>query len=286
MAGVSVVWLLCGCAPGRPPAPNTIPVVAAENFWGSLAGQLGGSRASVQSVVTDPNADPHEYESSIADARAFADAGLVILNGAGYDDWGQKLLDANPASGRRVVNVATLLGKRRGDNPHFWYSPAYVVSVADRITAEYKAIDAADAGYFDARRSALAVALQPYLDEVAAIRRQHSGMAVGSTENVFVYMADALGLDLTTPPAFMNAVAQGTDPPASSVALFQDQIGNRRIQVLVYNPQTINAVTANIKALAQSQHIPTVGASETISPPGLSFEEWQLQQLRALEAAL
>src|SRR6266852_8307817 len=138
--------------------PGSLNVVAAENFWGNIAAQLGGLKVNVQSVVTDPNADPHEYESSANDARAFAEAGLVILNGAGYDDWGKKLLDANPASARHVLTVADLLGKKVGDNPHFWYSPDYVVKVADRITAQYKSIDSADASYFDQLRTKFATA--------------------------------------------------------------------------------------------------------------------------------
>ncbi|HEV2475877.1 MAG TPA: zinc ABC transporter substrate-binding protein, partial [Candidatus Dormibacteraeota bacterium] len=132
---------------------GAIQVVAGENFWGDIASQLGGSRASVQSVVTDPNADPHEYESNTNDARAFATANLVILNGAGYDDWGQKLLQASPSQSRKVLNVADLLGKKSGDNPHFWYDPDFVIKVADKITAEYRSIDAADSGYFEQRRS-------------------------------------------------------------------------------------------------------------------------------------
>src|SRR6267378_2514325 len=123
----------CGTTTAAPSA--TINVVAGENFWGSIASQLGGPKVSVQSVVTDPNADPHEYESSTNDARAFAEAGLVILNGAGYDDWGQKLLAANSSSHRKVLDIATLLGRKTGDNPHFWYEPAYVLKVADNITA-------------------------------------------------------------------------------------------------------------------------------------------------------
>src|SRR2546430_11368138 len=147
------VWAAaCGGSSLQPASSATLSVVAAENFWGSLATELGGAKVSVQSVVTDPNADPHEYESSSADARAFADARLVILNGAGYDTWGQKLLDANPAAGRQVLNIADLLGKKEGDNPHFWDSPAYINQVADKISAEYRLLDAAAASYFDQDR--------------------------------------------------------------------------------------------------------------------------------------
>src|SRR2546423_9074786 len=108
---VGLLAAACGGSSLQPASSTTLSVVAGENFWGSIAAQLGGSKVTVQSVVTDPNADPHEYESSSSDARAFAEARLVILNGAGYDSWGQKLLDANKATNRRGLNIARLLGK-------------------------------------------------------------------------------------------------------------------------------------------------------------------------------
>ena len=261
-------------------------VVAAEGFWGNIASQLGGSRVQVQSVVTDPNADPHEYESSAADARAFADANLVILNGAGYDDWGRRLLSASATGPRQVLDVARLAGRKPGDNPHFWYSPAIVAEVADAITARFRSIDPGDAEFFDERRVYLAGAMKPYLDEAAAIKRNHSLTRIGATESVFTYMAAVLGLDLISPPDFMSAVSEGNDPPASAVAAFNDQISQNRIKVLVYNVQTATALTTDLKALATAHHIPTVGVSETLNPPAATFQDWQLAQLRALDAAL
>jgi len=266
--------------------PGLISVVAGENFWGSIASQLGGSKVSVHSVVTDPNADPHEYESSTEDARSFAEADLVILNGAGYDDWGQKLLDANSSSHRQVLNIAQLLGRKPGDNPHFWYNPAYLLTVADKITVEYKAIDSGDSSYFDQQRSAFTSALKPYSDRIAEIKSRYAGTSIGSTESIFVYMAAALGLDLISPMAFMDAAAQGIDPPASAVATFHDQVAGKKIKVLVYNLQASSALTASLKQLAQQQNIPLVGVSETLQPVGATFQDWQTAQLTALEAAL
>ena len=275
------------CAGPLPPGqPSAITVVAAENSWGSIAAQLGGSKVAVQSVLTDPNADPHEYETTTDDARAFADASLVILNGAGYDGWGQKLLDANPSSSRRVVVVASLLGKKVGDDPHFWYEPSYVERTADAITAAFQAMDAADASYFAARRAEMTTSFEPYLDEIRTIRQTYAGTPIGSTETVFVYMASALGLDLTTPPEFMEAVSEGNDPPARSVVGFQEQIATRQVRVLVYNVQTVTAVTTSMKDLAASHHVPTVGVSETLQPANATFQQWQLAQLRALARAL
>jgi zinc/manganese transport system substrate-binding protein len=275
----------CG---GSSPAAATGPikVVAGQNFWGSIATQLGGSKASVQSVVTDPNADPHEYESNTNDARAFADAGFVILNGAGYDDWAGKLLAANPSSHRTVLVAADLLGKRAGDNPHFWYNPDYVTRMADQITVDYKSIDAADATYFDQQRADFASALKPYTQRLAEIKAKFSGVSVGATESIFVYMAAALGLNLISPTEFMNAVAEGNDPPASAVIDMQNQITGKQIKVLVYNVQTATAVTTNIKRLAALADIPVVGVSETLQPESATFQDWQLSQLLALQNAL
>ncbi len=261
-------------------------IVAGENFWGSIATQLGGNRVSVTSVVTDPNADPHEYESNTADARAFAQANYVILNGAGYDTWAQKVLDANPVDGRKVLTVAQLLGKSNGDNPHFWYSPTYVEKVADQISADLKALDAKDAQYFTEQRTAFETALKPYHDRIASIKAKFTGQKVGSTENIFVYMANELGLNLVSPPEFMSAVAEGNDPSANSVSAFQSQINAKQITVLVYNVQTVTAVTNNVKQLASQQNIPTVGVSETMQPPDATFQDWQYAQLLTLGNAL
>jgi zinc/manganese transport system substrate-binding protein len=263
-----------------------LQIIAGENFWGSIAAQLGGSRVSVTSIVTDPNADPHEYESSAVDARAFAAARYVVLNGAGYDTWAQKLLNANPVSGRKVMTVADLLGKREGDNPHFWYNPAYVERVADQITADYSALAPSDRAYFAQRRATFETALKPYHDRIAAIRASFAGRKIGSTESIFVYMASALGLDLISPPTFMQAVSEGNDPPANAVAAFQQQISQRQISVLVYNVQTATSVTTNLQHLAAQQHIAVVGVSETIQPPTMTFQDWQANQLALLQHAL
>jgi zinc/manganese transport system substrate-binding protein len=282
---LSIVLAACGA----PPAGNstkTLQVIAGENFWGSIAAQLGGSRVEVTSIVTNPNTDPHEYESSATDARAFATADYVILNGAGYDDWGQKLLSANPSSSRKVFTVADLLNKKAGDNPHFWYNPDWVDRVADRITADYQALDSADSAYFGQQREAFRNALKPYHDAIARIRSSFTGVPVGSTESIFVYMAQALGVNLISPPEFMQAISEGTDPPAQTVAEFQNQVSHRLIKVLIYNAQTSTPITENLKQLAAKDSIPVVGISETVEPSTDSFQAWQTAQLASLQAAL
>jgi zinc/manganese transport system substrate-binding protein len=265
---------------------KTLNIVAAENFWGSIVSQLAGKAGNVTSVLSDPNADPHSYESSSDDARAFATADYVVMNGAGYDAWAQKLLAANPTAKRKVTVVADVLGKKEGDNPHFWYGPRYVATVADRIESDLKASDPADSAYFDARRAEFNAASQAYRTRLDTIKGKFAGVPVAATESIFVYLAEYLGLQLLSPPAFMQAVAEGNDPPAAAVGQFQEQLSQKQVRVLVYNLQTATAVTANIKKLAAQQGIPTVGITETIQPPDATFEQWQEAELESLQNAL
>src|SRR5579864_3501666 len=175
-------------AAGAPAPTKALNIVAGENFWGSIVSQLAGKAGNVTSIVTDPNADPHDYESSSGDARAFATADYVVLNGAGYDAWAQKLLSGNPNSKRKVFTVSDLLGKKEGDNPHFWYGPGYVIQVINQVEADLKGLDPADTAYFDAQRAALDTAMAPYRSRLAEIKAQFAGTPVASTESIFLYL--------------------------------------------------------------------------------------------------
>src|SRR5579859_2527295 len=233
LAATACTSTVAGDATAGPGGARVIDVVAAENFWGSLVSQLGGAHVRVFSVVSDPNADPHDYESSAVDARAVAVARYVVENGVGYDDWMAKLLAANPEPGRRVYDIGATLGKRPGDNPHLWYGPAYVTTACDHIEADLKALDPKDAGYFTARRAAVAAAFAPIRGQLARIHAEHAGQPVASTESIVGYLARYLGLRLISPLAFMNAVAEGNDPPAASVVELEHQLTARQARVLV-----------------------------------------------------
>ncbi len=265
---------------------SVIEVVAGENFWGSIAAQLGGTKVHVITIVNNPSTDPHEYTSTASDARAFASANYVILNGAGYDSWGPKLIEANPVKGRKLMDIAKLLGKKAGDNPHFWYSPEYVEQVMNQITQDYQSLLPQPAAYFTEQHVAFEKILAQYDQLIASIKQTYAETKIGSTESIFLYMANALGLNLISPPAFMNAVAEGNEAPAQAVAEFQGQITRNQIAVLVYNKQTVTTVTTHIREMAAAQGIPTVGVSETIEPANATFQDWQVAQLLALQAAL
>ncbi|MFI8460960.1 metal ABC transporter solute-binding protein, Zn/Mn family [Kitasatospora sp. NPDC085464] len=275
-----------GSSPAAP-GVGAIQVVAAENFWGSIAGQLGGEHVKVTNIISNPDADPHDYEPTAGDARTVAGARYVVVNGVGYDAWATKLLAANPVSGRTMLTVGELVGVKEGGNPHRWYSPSDVHRVIEQITADYKRIDPADAAYFDRQKTAFeSQALGRYNQLISDIRTRYADTPIGASESIVTPLAEDLKLKLLTPESFLDAVSEGTDPTAQDKATVDQQIGGRQIKVYVYNRQNSTPdVQAQVKA-AEAQGIPVTTVTETPDPPGASFQDWQVGQLRSLEQAL
>ena len=227
-------------APGTKTATDTgvVQVVAAENFWGSLAAQLGGTHASVHAIITSPDADPHDYEPTAADAVAIHQTQLAIINGVGYDGWATKLVAANPSDTRTVLTVGDLVGVAPGGNPHRWYDPDNVRTVIDQITADYKRIDPADAAYFDTQHdTVLRTNLKQYFDLINEIKTDYAGTPVGASESIFALLAAATGLNLLTPESFLDAISEGSEPTAADKVTIDKQIKDKHIKVYVYNRQ-------------------------------------------------
>jgi zinc/manganese transport system substrate-binding protein len=268
---------------------GVVQVVAAENFWGSLVSQLGGIHVNVTSIVSDPNADPHEYESNAVDARLITNAQLVIVNGAGYDTWALDIISAESTPNQRVMNVQELINQSVAANPHFWYSPYYV---NDTVAAMYKnlvCIAPAYTAYFRQQYSNLNASLwQDYMSLEVQIKQKFGGAPVASTESIFVYMANATGLDLVSPAGFMQAVSEGNDPSAQDVATMEQLMmgGNSTVRVLVYNEQTVTPLTKDIELEAAQYQIPTIGVTETMQPKTTTFQLWMSGELDDLYNAL
>jgi zinc/manganese transport system substrate-binding protein len=264
-----------------------IRVVAAENFWGSIAQQLGGGHVKVTSIINNPNGDPHDYEPTAADGRTVAGARYAIVNGIGYDAWTDKLLSANPDSGRTELKVGNLIGLKPGDNPHRWYSPADVHRVIEKITADYKKIDPDHAAYFGARKKTFEdKTLSPYNGLISSIKQTYAGTPIGASESIVTPLADGLGLKMLTPASFLEAINDGTDPTARDKTTIDRQIDEKKIKVYVYNSQNSTPdVQAQVKE-ARAQGVPVVTVTETLTPAGASFQDWQVRQLRELKQAL
>jgi zinc/manganese transport system substrate-binding protein len=266
---------------------SALQVVAAENFWGSIAQQLGGSKVAVKSIIVNPNTDPHAYQPTAGDARTLAGAKLAIVNGIGYDGWVSRLIAANPVSGRTVLDVGDLLGLKTGANPHQWYVRASVQKMVDAVVADYVRLDRADKAYFEQQRKHFeTVSLKTYNRLRAEIRRRFAGVAVGYSESIFQPLGEDLHLKLLTPYSFAKAVAEGTDISAGDKATVDAQAQQHRIKVWVYNSQNVTPDIQQVNAICRHEHIPIATVTETLSPPSLDFEQWQVGELRGLIRAL
>jgi zinc/manganese transport system substrate-binding protein len=291
---IIVLLLLSACGStttGSSSSSNTassstvINVVAAENFYGDITKQLGGSHVAVTSILSDPNVDPHEYESNVQTAETVSKAQLVIENGLGYDAWMDKLLSASPNSSRLVLVAGNVADHKLPDNPHIWYGFDNVATIATAITAVLKKLDSADSSIFDNNLVAFKQSLAPLVQKISGINSKYKGTPVALTETIYLYQSTPEGLDVLTPFEFEKAIAEGNDPPADTVTTTNDQITRKQVKILIYNVQTITPITTNLQNEARSLNMPIVPVSETM-PPGKTYQTWMMNQLNNLEQAL
>jgi len=266
-------------APGARPS-----VLAAENFYGEVAGEIAGPDADVASVLANPAQDPHAFEAGPAVARAVARADIVVMNGLEYDPWMDRLLAASPAAGRDVVRVADLLHASTGENPHIWYAPASMRLMADAVAVRLARRDGTHAAGYRARLAVFLGHLHGLEADIAAVRAHVAGMPVAATEPVFGRMADALGLDMRD-KRFQVAVMNGTEPRASDVAGIEDDLRQHRVRALLFNAQVSDDASIRLREIAHAAGVPEVGVTETM-PPGADYIGWMRGALAKLCQAL
>jgi zinc/manganese transport system substrate-binding protein len=269
------------------PAQNNskVQVVAAENFYGDIVKQLGGEHVSVTSILSNPNVDPHEYESDVQNALAVTNANVVIENGLDYDTWMDKLLSASPNKTRILLVGGKLANHPLPDNPHVWYGIDNIPTIAQAITNSLKKVDPKDAKEFDANLVKFDTSLGPLTAKMIDIKAKYSGAPVGLTETIYLYQTGPEGLNVLTPLEFERAIAEGNDPSVADVKTTNDQVNQKQVKILIYNEQTVTPITTNLQSAAEKLNIPIVPVSETM-PPQDHYQTWMMFQLDTLESAL
>lgn len=264
-----------------------IVAVGAENQYANVISQIGGKYVSVSAVMSNPNTDPHTFESSPRVAQAVSRAGLVVQNGLGYDSFMGRIERASPDPERKVIDVQTLLSKPDSTpNPHLWYSPSTMPVVARAIGDDLAAMDPSHRAYFEANVTSFVASLGPWRQALAALKASYRGAPVATTEPVADYMLAAAGLSDRTPLAFQTAIMNGIDPSPQAVALVDALFAGHKVKALVYNQQVTDAITKSLVKLAASNHIPVVGVYETMPTPGYDYQTWMVAEVQALDHAL
>ncbi len=287
---LSAAVLLLGTALSAMPRPASasgvvINVVASTNVYADVVAQLGGRHVNVSGLLSDPNADPHSYESSTKDAAAVAKATLVVQNGIGYDDFMGNLEGASPNAKRVTIDVGAVLGYKVGDNPHLWYKPDTMSRLASLVVAALEKQDPADTSTFEANLKTFNNSLKPWFAQIAAIKKQFLNVPVAVTEPVFDYAARAAGLRIVTRYTFQSAIMGGTDPSPQDVQFQKNLFSKKVIKVFFYNQQAVAPITEQLLSLAHANHIPVVGVYET-KPLHKTYQQWMEAEMTAVQLAL
>jgi zinc/manganese transport system substrate-binding protein len=267
-----------------PALADPVKVVAAENFYGDLASQIGGANVVVTSILSNPDDDPHLFEASPETAKALTDAKVVIVNGVDYDPWMEKLLSAHKAPGRKEIVVGAIAGRKAGDNPHLWYDPDYMKAAAKALVADLIAVDPAHKADYEQGEAKFLNSLKPLDDKIAAMRKSYAGRPVTASEPVFGYQAGLIGLKVHN-EKFALAVMNNAEPSASEVAGFENDLKGHKVKVMLYDAQASEPAVQRLVQMAKDNGIPVVGVSET-EPANSTYQDWMLGQLNALDKAL
>jgi zinc/manganese transport system substrate-binding protein len=276
--------LLLGGPAWAEDAAKPVNIVAAENFYGDVAKQIGGPDVAVDSILSNPDQDPHLFEVSPSVARAISAARIVIYSGIDYDPWMEKLLAATSSARRKTIVVAALAHRKTGDNPHVWYDPAAMLAYAKTLTEMLVAEDPAHREDYQRRAARFEATLVPVQATIARLRDRLAGTPVTATEPIFGYMFQALGMEVRN-SAFQLAIMNDTEPSAADIAAFENDLKSHKVKLLIYNSQATDPTAERMEKIARAAHVPVVGATET-EPSGVDYQRWMLSELDAVDKAL
>jgi zinc/manganese transport system substrate-binding protein len=263
--------------------PGLIQVVAAENFYGSVAQNIGAPYVQVTSVLNSPLIDPHRFEASASVAAAVDKANIVIENGVGYDSWMDHLY-ALSSKKAVLINVGNILNVLPSQNPHLWYAPQTMPAFAQALTARLCALDPQHKSEYQKNLSYFLQRANLFNFRVNKVKRQVAGETITATEPIFNDLAMALGLKMLNEPIQWKIMNQVALTPAD-VEEFESSLTQEQVKLLIYNDQVIDTNVKQFKVVAQKEGLPVVGVSE-LMPADLTYYDWMHQNLVNVAHAL
>ena len=261
-----------------------INIVAAENFYGELAQEIGGKEVKVQSIISNPDADPHLFTTSPSTSKALAQAQIIIYNGADYDSWiGQMLANVNKTN-VFIINVADLVGVKSGQNPHLWYKPETFPKLAQILAEKLIQLDPQNKVQIQANLKQFLGEHNQVTQAIQQTKLKYAGTQVTATEPVYGYMADAMGLKMQGLD-FQWKIMNDSEPTPKMIASYQELLTAKKVKVLFYNSQVSDSITKNMQNLAVQNSIQIVGVTETM-PQNMTVNAWLLSGIRTTNSAL
>jgi zinc/manganese transport system substrate-binding protein len=286
------VLALAACSGGGPAASDggaqsggagKIGVVASTDVWGSVVNAVGGDEVQVKSVIHDPSADPHSYETTADDALAAKDAKLLLSNGGGYDEFFGKLAGQAGAAKKLVAYDIAATGD---ENEHVWYDLPGVGKVADQLAAQLGELKPASKQRFTDNAAAFKAKADALDKRLAELGTTHPGTKVVVTEPVAHYLLKSAKLTDATPKAFADAVENDTDVPAGAVSEYRQLIATQQVKALINNAQTVTPLTQDVVGQAKAAGVGVVDVTETLPAGVTDYIGWMTGEVDALAGAL
>lgn len=313
LAGVSLV--VSGCSTANSGSNGSsdnsgdkVKVVATTDVYADIVKQVGGDNVDVTSIIASTSTDPHSYEATAADRVKTKDAGLVVVNGGGYDQFLEEMAGKDNSS-QKVVNAVKLSGKltdseyehlvedhKEGHhddgedhkhahefNEHLWYDFDTMKKVATEVAEDLAQLDSTHADSYRENAKKLSAELDT-LDS-SAKKIDGKGKKYISTEPVPDYLIASTGAENATPEEFAEAVEAENDVPALVLQETKDMVTEKQVALVAYNEQTETAQTKEVLQTAKDSEVANVSFTETL-PENTDYLSWMRTNVSNLEKAL
>ncbi|MCI1983536.1 MAG: zinc ABC transporter substrate-binding protein [Bifidobacteriaceae bacterium] len=274
----------CGTSSARSAADGTVNVVVSINQWKSVASDIGGSKATVTSILANQNVEAHDFEPQPSDIVKISKAQIVLVNGAGYDSWATKATQNAPDA--VVVNAATTAGIASGANPHVWFSAAARKAAAKAYLTQLQKAAPDDSSYFAGRYEAWLKKENALEKTIAEAKSKTQGISYAATESVAHYLAEDLGLKDATPSGYVQATENDSEPAPGDIRTFQKKLESGSIKMLIVNDQEMNSTSSLIVSTAKKSKVPIVHLTESMPSKEKDLTTWVTSLVKSVDAAV
>jgi ABC-type Zn uptake system ZnuABC Zn-binding protein ZnuA len=277
----------CGTGAGASPtgpATGALKVVATTTVFADMVRNVGGDRITVDSVIP-AGVGPEDYEPKPEDARKLADAGLIVSNGVGLDDWLNDLIgaageDAAPrfvlAEGLEAIIV------EGEENPHFWLDPSIVADhYVPAISASLTELDPAGAETYEANASAYAEQIRDLdaanMAKIAEVPAENRKLV--TFHDAFPYFARHYGFEEVG--VILENVGQ--EPTAADLAALVETVKAASVKAVFSEAQFSPELAQTLADEAGITQVVTTLYNDTVGPPPadtyLKMMEWNVDEI-------
>ncbi len=223
-----LAMLVAACGNGQPVSNTTQSksVILTSTPWlADVTKNIAGDRLQVESLLPD-GSDPHSYQPTPQDAARVSESKLIIVNGAGYEQFLKSLLD-NTGGKTTVVEASAGVnpGTEAGSvDPHMWLDPnnmiIYVANIRDALTRldpEGKAVYKSNADSYITQLKALDAWIQEQVGQIPPEKR----LLITNHESLG-YFAKRYGFTVTG--TVIKSFSSDASPSAQQLAALIDEV--------------------------------------------------------------